>query len=118
MPRGGKRAGAGRRRLRPEALPEGNKDFATRVLARVGKPGWTDYADINKVKSDEDYALHLLAGKFNQEMFRHLLDRRFGKPIQSVNHIHDRPIDLNVSHTVSERMLLALQKAEERVRNR
>jgi hypothetical protein len=82
--RGGARTGAGRKKLKPE-VAEGDKLFATRVLARIGKPNWTEFSDLRKVKNDEDYALYLLlqhGGGYDQ--FHKLLDRKFGKPVQRV----------------------------------
>jgi hypothetical protein len=35
--------------------------------------------------------------------------------MQSVNHIHDKPIDLNVTHSLGERMMEAMAKAEKRL---
>ena len=86
MPRGGSRKGAGRRKLKPECnLADGNKDFATRVLARIGKPGWMDYADIKKVKNDEDYALYMLVSwKGSIDQFNKMLDRKYGRSVQQV----------------------------------
>ena len=80
--RGGARTGAGRKKLKPE-VADGDKDFATRVLARIGKPGWTEYADLKKVKNDEDYALHLLV-TVGYDQFHRLLNRKFGKEVQRV----------------------------------
>ncbi len=84
--RGGSRPGAGRKRLKPEAdVADGNKRFATSVLARVGKPGWQEYRDIRRVKNDEDLALHFLAnGLHDYDQFNRLLDRKFGKAMQQV----------------------------------
>ncbi len=113
--RGGARAGAGRRKLKPEAIADGDKNFATRVLARIGQPGWRDYADITKVTSSEDYALHLLATTAGYDQFNKLLDRRYGKPVQTVNHLHDKPLEMTVTHTISERFRIAMEKAEKRV---
>jgi hypothetical protein len=86
MPKGGARKGAGRKTLKPESpLADGNKDFATRVLARIGKGDWLRYADIKLVKSDEDYALHVLVmGKGATDQFNKLLDRKYGRSLQQV----------------------------------
>lgn len=83
--RGGARFGAGRKKLKPE-VAEGDKLFASRVLARIGKPGWRDFADITKIKNDEDYALYLLLSHSGDAygQFHKLLDRKFGKPVQRV----------------------------------
>jgi hypothetical protein len=56
---GGVRPGAGRKRLKPEVPLEATKDFAKRVLHRVGEKDWLTYADVSNVRSDEDLALHL-----------------------------------------------------------
>jgi hypothetical protein len=83
--KGGKRPGAGRKKIKAECLVEGNKDFAMRVLVRIGKPGWRDYSDITKVKSDEDLALHFIAaGYHSYDQFNKLLDRKYGKPVQQI----------------------------------
>jgi hypothetical protein len=82
--RGGARTGAGRKKLKPE-VAEGDKLFATRVLARIGKPGWEHYADLKKVKNDEDFALYLLLTHHcGYDQFHKLLDRKYGKPVQRV----------------------------------
>lgn len=80
--RGGKRGG-GRNRNVPECV-DGDKLFSSRVLARIGKPGWRDFIDLNKVKSDEDYALYLLLSTAAYDQFQKLLDRKYGKPVQRV----------------------------------
>lgn len=82
--KGGARPGAGRKKIKPEAIADGDKNFATRVLARIGKPGWQDYADIRKVKSDEDLAMHFLATSASYDQFNKLLDRKYGKPVQQI----------------------------------
>jgi hypothetical protein len=84
MAKGGARPGAGRKKLKPE-VAEGDKVFASRVLARIGKPGWREFADLSKVKSDEDYALYLLLSYDRGDyQFHKLLDRKYGKPVQRV----------------------------------
>lgn len=100
---GGPRAGAGRKKHTAEAgIADGDKNFATRVLARIGKPGWQDFIDAKKIQSDEDYALHLLAGTAGYDQFNKLLDRKFGKAVQTINHLHDKPIEMNVNVKLSE----------------
>ena len=89
MPPGGKREPGpgkklGRPKTKPEVLGDGDKQFSSRVLARVGKKGWLDYVDIAKVQSDEDLALHYLAGNHSQDQFNKLLDRKYGRPVTRV----------------------------------
>jgi hypothetical protein len=125
MPRGGSRKHPadckcgncpkiGRTKNKIEAVV-GDKNFATRVLARIGKAGWRDFVDIAKVQNDEDYALHLLLTISGYDQFNKLLDRKLGKPVQTVNHLHDKPLEMNVTHSLSERFRLAIEKAEKRV---
>lgn len=117
--KGGARPGAGRKKNQAEAgIADGDKNFATRVLARIGKPGWQDFIDAKKIQSDEDYALHLLAGTAGYDQFNKLLDRKFGKAVQTINHLHDKPIEHTVTHTLSERFRIAMEKAEKRAGGR
>jgi len=51
-------------------------------------------------------------------LLRYLEDRAYGRPVDTVNHLHDKPVDLNVTLSLGEGMKLAMQKAEERVRTR
>jgi hypothetical protein len=78
----------GRKRLQPEVPLEATQDFATRVLYRVGRDkNWLTYADVSKVKSDEDLALHLLANDATRYQTLHkLLDRKYGKPSPMLQH--------------------------------
>ena len=92
MPRGGARKGSGPKKRKPECgLADGNKDFATRVLARVGEKNWLKFSDVRLVKNDEDYALHLLAasdffrgGRGSGDQFHKLLDRKYGRAVQQI----------------------------------
>jgi hypothetical protein len=128
MPRGGSRKHpadctcgncpkVGRKKLKPESVA-GDKNFATRVLARIGKPGWKDYVDLQKVESDEDYALHLLVTTSGHDQFNKLLDRKYGKPVQTVNHVHDKPIDVNVNISMAEIVRKVRQRKQEYERSR
>jgi len=48
-------------------------------------------------------------------LLRYLDDRDLGRPVDTVNHVHDKPLDVNVNVTLRERFKLALDKAEQRV---
>ena len=52
------------------------------------------------------------------EVRKWLYDKADGKAVQTVNHVHDKPLEHNVNHTISDRFRIAMQKAEDRVRNR
>ncbi len=129
MPRGGSRKHPadckcgncpkmGPKKRKPETIADGDKNFATRVLARIGKPGWRDYIDIAKVESDEDFALHLLVSTAGYDQFNKLLDRKLGKAVQTVNHVHDKPIDLNVNVSIAEIVRQVRQRKQEYERSR
>ncbi len=116
--RGGKRVGAGRPRLHPEQL-----------TAAVPKRTATVILELRK-RPDHEKECHceLCEGWFwlhecpdlrlRWEARKHYTAYRDGKPVQTVNHIHDKPIDLNVSLSLGERMRVAMEEAEQRVRNR
>jgi hypothetical protein len=108
----------GPKKRKPEALADGDKNFATRVLARIGKPGWRDFVDITKVQDDEDYALHLLLTVSGYDQFNKLLDRKLGKPVQTVNHLHDKPIQHEVTLSMAEIVRKVRQRKQEYERSR
>ncbi len=129
MPRGGSRKHPadckcgkcpkmGPKKRKPESIADGDKNFATRVLTRIGKPGWRDYIDIAKVESDEDFALHLLVSTAGYDQFNKLLDRKLGKAVQTVNHVHDKPIDLNVNVSIAEVVRRVRERKQEYERSR
>lgn len=49
---------------------------------------------------------------------KYLYDKRDGKAVHTVNHLHDKPLEMTVTHTLSERFRLAMEKAEKRVSGR
>lgn len=51
-------------------------------------------------------------------ILRYLEDRHFGRPVDTVNHLHDKPIEVNATLTLGEGMKVAMEKAEARVRGR
>jgi hypothetical protein len=131
MPPGGKREGAGRKKLdRPT-----NANVATRVLAQAkAEVLWLTIIDLERRRLgiNKDGSLSHsekgaidgpdYQGKFSiiplTTVLRYLEDRAYGRPVDTVNHLHDKPVDLNVTLSLGEGMRLAMQKAEERVRNR
>lgn len=130
MPQGGKRAGAGRKKVeRPT-----NANVATRVLAQAkAEQLWLTIIDLERRRLgiNKDGTLSQAEkgaidgpdyqGKFSiiplTTVLRYLEDRAYGRPIDTVNHLHDKPVDLNVTLSLGEGMKLAMQKADERLRN-
>lgn len=49
-------------------------------------------------------------------ILKYLEDRHFGRPVDTVNHMHDKPLEVNATLSLGEGMKLAMQKAEERLR--
>jgi hypothetical protein len=47
----------------------------------------------------------------------YLDNRDLGNCVDNVNHMHDKPLEVNATLTLGEGMRLAMQKAEERVRS-
>jgi len=108
MPRGGKRAGAGRKK-RPV---DGN--VARRIKAKVkAEELWVEAVTIAAEKARRTGN----AGDLVRSL-AYLDDRDLGRPVDTVNHLHDKPLDVNMTLSLGEGMKLAMQKAEERVRNR
>lgn len=48
-------------------------------------------------------------------LLRYLEDRAHGRPMDTVNHLHNKPQELTVTHTLSERFKIAMEKAERRL---
>jgi hypothetical protein len=109
MPRGGARPNSGPK-PKPKAPEVKDKDFAARVLARIGKPGWR-ILNIDDVKSDEDYAIWLISGAQGGNYFERYREKRDGTPVKTLNHVHDKPIEMNVTHSLAEIVSKARKRA-------
>ena len=128
MSQGGKRAGAGRKKAeRPT-----NANVASRVLAQAkAEQLWLSMIELERRRlglnkdgtlserekgaiSEGDYR-----GNFSiiplTNLLRYLEDRAYGRPVDTVNHLHDKPLEMNVTHNLSERFRIAMEKAEKRV---
>ena len=131
MERGGKREGAGRKKSeRPT-----NANVATRVLAQAkAEKLWLSLIDlerrrlgINKSGELSESEKGAITGPDYQGRFsiipltnllRYLEDRAYGRPVDTVNHLHDKPIEVNATLSLGEGMRIAMEKAEQRVRSR
>ena len=131
MARGGARTGAGRKKQeRPT-----NANVAQKVLTQAkAEQLWGSLIDlerrrlgINKDGSLGERQKDAIdgpdyQGKFSiiplTNLLRYLEDRAYGRPMDTVNHLHDKPLEVNATLTLGEGMRLAMQKAEERVRSR
>ena len=122
--RGGKRAGAGRKKSeRPT-----NVNVATRVLAQAkAEKLWLSMIDLERRRlginkdgslgekekgaiTEGDYQ-----GRFSiiplTNLLRYLEDRAYGRPMDTVNHLHNKPIEVNHTFSISDR----IRRARERV---
>ena len=81
------------------------------MLERIGKENWR-ITDFGKVQSAEDFAIYYLskgdAGSCN--LFERLREKRDGTAVRNLNHMHDKPIEMNVTLSLAE----AIQKARKR----
>jgi hypothetical protein len=119
MPRGGKRPNAGRK-ARPTIPLEANKRIATEVLSMVGY-------DIGHITPDKNgkgpcdcelctwFELLHESGdlRLRFDVLKYLTDRRDGKAVQTVNHVHDKPIEMNVTVSLAESVQKARKRAME-----
>lgn len=48
-------------------------------------------------------------------MLRYQDDRDLGRPVDTVNHLHDKPLEVNATLTLGEGMRLAMEKADKRL---
>lgn len=114
MAKGGKRVGAGRK-PKPKLEPIADRGAAARLIEQLNSlptkdepievAGWRGLWDATNASIRLDTR-------------RYLYDQRDGKARNTVNHLHDKPIDVNVNMTLSERFRLAMEKAEKRVASR
>lgn len=51
-------------------------------------------------------------------LLRYLEDRAYGRPVDTVNHLHDKPIDVNVNVKMSDLIREVRQRKQEYERNR
>jgi hypothetical protein len=112
--RGGARKGAGRPKGPPKVALS-DQGHAARVLDRIGELNltWKDSKGREiQIKNAEDYSLWLLSSPIHGAAeFTRLREKRDGKAVQTVNHLHDKPIEMNLSVSLSE----AISKARKRV---
>jgi len=131
MPPGGKRAGAGRKKQeRPT-----NANVATRVLAQAkAEQLWLSLIDLERRRlginktgelsvaekgaiTEGDYQ-----GRFSiiplTNLLRYLEDRAYGRPVDTVNHLHDKPIEMNVNVSIAEIVRKVRERKEQYERSR
>lgn len=124
--RGGKRAGAGRKKSeRPT-----NANVASKVLKEAkAEKLWLSLIDLERRRLGINKTGELSVaekgaitgpdyeGRFSiiplTNLLRYLEDRAYGRPMDTVNHLHNKPIEVNHTFSVSDR----IKRARERVAN-
>jgi len=114
--RGGARPGAGRRKTRLIPMPIDGRSTsgqrkAQEIIDALNRPAKdSDSYEIKQFRLIDDAGV-----RESLDLRRWLYDKVSGKAMQTVNHLHDKPIEHNVTLTLSERFRVAMQKAEQRV---
>lgn len=107
MPRGGKRPNSGPKRKLIAAAPVDKRE-AMVILEALDRPASPD--DSYKIQQwrrlTEAGALDIALGA-RWKLFEHA----HGRSVHTVNHLHDKPIEMNVNVSLAE----AVQKARKRV---
>lgn len=104
--RGGARPGAGRK-AKPKTPDVADKSAAAKLIDALNKPASPDEPyEIKKFRAIDD-----AGAQESKDLRKWLYDKRDGKPVQTVNHLHDKPIEMNVNVSLAE----AVQKARKRV---
>lgn len=108
--RGG--AGRGQGRHKQERPVDGN--LARKIKARIkAEEKWMLVVELATAKARRTENTADL-----RNALEYLDNRDLGNTTDNVNHMHDRPLEVNATLTLGEGMKLAMQKAEERVRSR
>jgi hypothetical protein len=117
---------------RPKQERPTNANVASRVLAQAkAEQIWLSMIDlerrrlgINKDGSLGEKEKGAITGPDYQGRFsifplmsllHYLEDRAFGKAVQTVNHLHDKPVQVNATLELGEGMRVAMAKADERL---
>lgn len=112
--RGGARPGSGRKKkllhsapTNPDARGYAGQTKAAEIRDALNKPPALDEPyEIQRFR-----AIDMAGVRESLELRKWLYDKADGKAIQTVNHVHDKPIEMNVTVSLAE----AIQKARKRV---
>lgn len=127
MPRGGKRTPTEGKKLgRPKAERPVNTSVALKILARAkAEQLWLDMIELEKSRLGlGDKYVRVVGGKIDgpdfqgrfsiiplTNLLRYLEDRAYGRPMDTVNHLHNKPIEVNHTFSLSERIKRARERA-------
>ncbi len=110
MPRGGARPNSGPK-PKPKIPQVQDRSAAAKMLEALNRPA--DSKDTYEIKMWR--AIDNEGPRESLDLRKYLYDKRDGKAVHTVNHLHDKPIEHTVTHTLSERFKIAMEKAEKRV---
>jgi hypothetical protein len=113
MPRGGKRPNSGPK-AKPKAPDVRDRGAAAKILEALNRPAHSgDSFEVQRFRAIDNAGCG-----YSLDLRKYLYDKRDGKAVHTINHLHDKPLEMNVTHTLSERMRIAMEKAEKRVSGR
>jgi hypothetical protein len=111
--RGGARPNSGPK-AKPKAPGIRDKSAAARILDALNRPAHSgDAYEIQRFRAIDNAGVST-----SLDLRKYLYDKRDGKAVHTVNHLHDKPLEMNVTHSLSERFRIAMEKAEKRVSGR
>lgn len=108
MPRGGKRKpGEGKKLGRPKSTRPVDGNVARKIKARVkAEELWVFLiAQASKKARDTGNTADL------RNALEYLDNRDLGTCVDTVNHLHDKPIEMNVTFSISDRIKRARERA-------
>jgi hypothetical protein len=122
MPRGGARPGSGPKKKKlaaPELEAQREKQRHSGYLYRtiVAQTAPTPDEIATGKRQAEPYEITLWRTKIEGDsgLLWKLFEHWQGRAVNTINHLHDKPLEMNVNLSISERMRVALEKAKERV---
>lgn len=102
MAHGGKRPNAGRKAKAKADLPTVNKTVAAEILAKADEvEAWLELLNAPDLRLRFDVR-------------KYLTDKRDGKAVQTINHLHDKPIEVNHTFSIAEKLREARERATKR----
>lgn len=114
MPRGGKRPNSGpKRKILPE-IPVDTRKSAV-LLEALNRPKREDDSyEVQQWRRLTEARDINVRGLYRWRLFEH----SEGRSIQTVNHLHDKPIEMNVTLSLATEIQKARQRAKERAEAR
>lgn len=88
----------------------------------INKTGELSVAAGEKARAGESVTQGDYRGNFSiiplTNLLRYLEDRAYGRPVDTVNHLHDKPIEMNVNVSIAEVVRKVRERKEQYERSR